>query len=200
MNTAAIATLAVTLIVAVAGYFAKYLNDSAVAATEARLERTNAQLRDLYGPLFSLARINGSTWGAFVKAQQGHGHFTTLRGGGVLPQTPTEVAIWRHWMTNVFQPLNAAMIQCVLEHADLLDETEMPEVLLRLGAHARGYEGVIASWDQDPAGESSNMSLIPFPGEALHRYTETKYIELKSRQQRLLEARRHRFRLKRPRG
>ena len=101
------------------------------------------------------------------------------------PETADEQEIWRHWMKHVFQPLNAAMVQCVIEHADLLDETEMPDVLLLLGAHARGYEGVIGAWDD---GASRNMSLTPFPRDALVTYTEAKYVDLKSRQRRLLEA------------
>lgn len=196
MSTATIATLGVTLTVAFAGYCAKYLNDTAVAATEARLERANAQLRELYGPLFSMVRINTSTWGAFLEVYQSSGLFQPREGGGIAPQTPEEEAVWRHWITHVFQPLNSAMAQCVIDHADLLDETEMPEALLLLTAHARGYEGVIAAWDVE--GDWSNISLTPFPGEALLRYTETKYVDLKSRQQRLLEARGRRFRLDRP--
>lgn len=195
MDTATIATLGVTLTVAVAGYFAKYLNDTAVASTEARLERTNVQLRDLYGPLFSMAQINTSTWEAFLDVHRQTGLFSQSLQGGVSPRTPEEEAIWRHWIKHVFQPLNAAMAQCVIEHADLLDETEMPHVLLLLGAHARGYEGVIGAWDL--TGEQPNMSLTPFPGEALLEYTQAKYIELKSRQQRLLEAKGTRFRLNR---
>ncbi len=55
----------VTIAVAVVGLAGKYWNDLRIAERKDRLERTNCQLRDLYGPLFALQRAGAATWQKF---------------------------------------------------------------------------------------------------------------------------------------
>jgi hypothetical protein len=183
MDNKTIITLAVTLFVALSGYIAKYVNDLQLARRKDLLERTNQQLRDLYGPLYALVSASNITWQAFkdMYCQDPLFHVE----GGIMPQSESTQRIWRHWMRNVFMPLNSEMARVVTEHADLLEEKEMPPCLLKLSAHVHGYKGVLASWDvQD---YSQHMSLTNFPKADLTEYAQSRYNELKSRQTTLLK-------------
>ena len=62
MTKETIITISVTLLVAFSGYVAKYINDLRIAQRKDKLERVNQQLRDLYGPLFSLIKASTITW------------------------------------------------------------------------------------------------------------------------------------------
>jgi hypothetical protein len=103
---------------------------------------------------------------------------------GIMPQSEETKRIWRHWMKNVFMPLNVEMAQVVIDHSDLLEEEDMPECLLLLSAHVHGYKGILAAWEEEDYSE--HMSLTPFPQKELLPYVESSYRELKARQSRLL--------------
>ena len=50
-------------------------------------------------------------------------------------------------MVTVFVPMHQQMMELVLEHADLIDESEMPLCLLDLCAHVSGYQAVLKQWE-----------------------------------------------------
>jgi hypothetical protein len=87
-------------------------------------------------------------------------------------------------MTSVFMPLNERMQVIVIDHADLLDEPEMPTCLLTLCAHVSAYKSVLSQWEQGDY--SRNWSVINFPREELLIYTEQTFKRLKAEQARLL--------------
>jgi hypothetical protein len=174
-------TTAFAILAGVLGFFGKVAYDLWMERRKDKLERINAQLRDLYGPLFSLVSVSTITWQAF-KARYARGpEFRAERG--IAPQTKEAAEVWRHWMTHVFMPLNSEMAELVVRHADLLEESQMPECLLLLSAHVHGYKGVLAAWATH--NYSEHMSLTPFPMD-LALYARTTYATLKSRQGRLL--------------
>jgi len=178
MDWKTIATLAVTILIAFSGYAVKYLNDLRLDQRKNQLERVNRQLRELYGPLFSLVRASGITWDAFLHRYKSQGYFQ--EGPGVSPKTEEEKAIWRHWIGHVFMPLNIEMASVVTEHADLLDGQEMPACLYLLMAHVNGYKGIVKAWEE--GNYSKHMSLTPFPGRDLLEYTKEKYHAFKAQQ------------------
>lgn len=182
MTNELIITISVTILVAFSGYIAKYLNDLRVTQRKDRLERVNQQLRDLYGPLFSLVKVSTITWKGFKDIYCSRPDFQVV--GGIRPQSKETKCIWRHWMKNVFMPLNAEMAKVVLDHSDLLEEEDMPECLLLLSAHVHGYKGIIAAWEEEDYSE--HMSLTPFPIKELLPYIEISYQKLKARQAQLL--------------
>jgi hypothetical protein len=182
MDSKTILTLAVTLFIALSGYAVKYLNDLQLARRKDMLERVNQQLRDLYGPLFALINASNITWQAFVAEYCQDPKFH--EDGGISPHSDETERIWRHWMRNVFMPLNSQMSKLIIDHADLLEEEEMPDCLLRLSAHVHGYEGVLAAWDEKDY--SHHKSLTRFPSEPLTEYATSSYGSLKSRQAQLL--------------
>lgn len=171
-----------TLLVAFSGYVVKYINDLRLAQRKDRLERVNLQLRELYGPLFSLINVSTITWKAFVEQYCRNQAFRTKNG--ILPKTEEAESIWRHWMQNVFMPLNLKMAQLITDHTDLLEDEEMPDCLLKLSAHVHGYKGIIAAWEEKDY--SRHVSLTPFPVEELFGYMENLYRKLKTRQSQLI--------------
>ena len=99
-----------------------------------------------------------------------------------------ELAEWRLWVTTVFLPNIQAMRDLVVGHADLLRESEMPPLLLRLCAHVSGYEITAARWADQDFGE--HQSVVPFPAAELGEYARQGFTSLKAEQARLLGGRR----------
>jgi hypothetical protein len=174
-------TVAFAILAGVLGFIAKAGYDLWMERRKEKLDRINAQLRDLYGPLFSLVSASTITWEAFRAEYASGPEFRSE--SGIAPQTTEAAKVWRHWMTHVFMPLNSEMAELVVRHADLLEESQIPECLLLLCAHVHGYKGVIAAWAAH--NYSEHMSLTRFPGD-LDTYALTTYARLKSRQARLL--------------
>ena len=161
---------------ALIGYLAKYLNDLRLAQRKDRLERVNRQLNELYGPLFALSRASTIAFEAF-QARYGR--------TSIWSDQPTEedMKTWQLWMTEVFMPHNNRMQETVIENAELLDESEMPECLLNLSAHVLTYKTVLKRWD---AGDFSEWwSVVSFP-KGILEYSKNAYSRLKARQLELL--------------
>lgn len=175
-------TVAFAIFGGVAAFVAKGVYELSLARRKDKLERVNQQLRLLYGPMFALVSVSTITWRAFVAQYCENSSFRA--GDGITPQTPEAEKIWRHWMENVFMPLNAQMAQLVTQNADLLEEEQMPDCLLSLSAHVHGYAGILAAWKQQDY--SRHMSLTPFPLHDLYPYATETYRKLKARQARLI--------------
>lgn len=173
-------TLLVSLFLALLGYFATYFNNLRLAQRKERLDRINQQLQKLYGPLFSLVRVSTITWDAFRENGTRRGPYWDKDN----PPTDEEATEWRLWMISVFMPLNERMQEIVIEHADLLDEPEMPNCLLMLSAHVSAYKSVLRKWKNGDY--TQNTSVINFPREELLVYTEQTFKRLKAEQSQLL--------------
>ncbi|MCZ0990495.1 hypothetical protein [Streptomyces diastatochromogenes] len=176
------ATVIVTVGLALIGYLATYLNGLRLAQRQARLTRVNQQLSDFYGPLFALMEANSrtyDTWSVKYARPDGSDPFRHET-----PPTEQELAEWRIWATTVFIPNIKAMRDVVVTKADLLIEEEMPDALLQLCAHVSGYEITAARWAQGNYEE--HLSVITFPGRALREYIRDRFTQLKREQARLL--------------
>jgi len=175
-------TVAFAILSGTAAFLAKGAYELSLARRKDKLERVNQQLRLLYGPLFSLMNVSTITWHAFIDQYCENPNFRV--GDRYAPQTPEAEKIWRHWMENVFMPLNAQMAQLVTENADLLEEEQMPDCLLKLSAHVHGYTGILAAWNKQDY--SRHVSLTPFPIRDLHPYATETFRKLKARQAALI--------------
>jgi hypothetical protein len=180
MDWKTILTLSATILIALIGYLITYLNNLRLARRKDRLEIVNRKLRDFYGPLFALVRASGIAWAAFRNKYRPGGAFW-----GVSPSpTLEEAAAWRLWILEVFMPLNLRMEKIIIENADLLEESRMPECLLALCAHVSAYKPVLKQWESGKFSE--HTSVINFPNVELTRYTEDAYTRLKEEQSKLL--------------
>jgi hypothetical protein len=115
-----VASLAVTLAVALTGFLATYFNGLRLAQRKDRLDRVNRQLSELYGPLLALVSASHHSWEAFRR------HYRTTTWSYWDPKDPPnqeEEQAWRQWMRHVFMPLNERMMELVVTKADLLETT-----------------------------------------------------------------------------
>jgi hypothetical protein len=89
-------------------------------------------------------------------------------------------------MRVVFTPSNRRIVQLIEEHSHLLEDDDMPQVLLDFCAHVAGYEVTITDWDRGDY--SVLVSIIDHPGSVLPRYAASRFTDLKTRQRQLPRA------------
>src|SRR4051812_23320351 len=127
----------------------------------------------------ALSRTNTTAWATFV------GHYAKDRAwlfdGGPVPEGLLEA--WQGWMTTVFMPANRSMVELALSKADLLEDDEMPSVLMALSAHVAGYEVLLKRWEKNDY--SQLTSLLNYPDD-LPKYAAARFTELKQKQRTLL--------------
>jgi hypothetical protein len=173
MPDAIIAGLA-TVAVAILTYFFTYINNRIQNSWQTRLERTDAQLKDFYGPLLALSQTSDRTWRLLMKEYKNDLEKLIREDNGDL---------WVLWVTEIFQPINKKMSSIIVEHADLLAGDSMPECLLNLVAHTSGYDATIERWKK---GDRKEMfSIVDWP-DNLTKYLETSFTKLKEEQQDLI--------------
>jgi len=163
-------TIEAAIIVAVIGAALKYVNDLAVARRKDRLERLSLQLRDLYGPLYSLDRAAREAWLTFRKL---HRPKVSAFWDPADPPSAEDAAAWRLWMTEVFMPINLRMEQAIVGHADLLIEPQIPRCLLDFCAHVAAYKAIMKQWGQDDF--SHHVASVSYPWEPLRKYVTDSY-------------------------
>lgn len=170
----------VSVLVALIGYALKHLHDLHLARRKDRLDRVSRQLSELYGPLFALNAAAGRLRKEFMNLHAPSSEAPTFWGSGQAP-TLEQAEAWRLWMTTVFMPLNVEMRDRVVDHADLLEDSDgMPACLLDLCAHVAGHETVLEGWRSgnfDPRDPDDNRSVIKYPAPDLGRYVETTFFK-----------------------
>lgn len=177
--------ITIPFFIALAGYVATYLNNLAINVRKDRLERVNRQLAELYGPLYALSRATDISREAF--RQKYHPGKSFLPADAIKSdEIRTAVMLW---MSEVFMPFNMTMEKVVVEHADLLIGSEMPQCLLDLCAHVASHRVIIKRWESGDLSEYT--ALVPFPREDLLKYAEESFRQLKREQMQLLKALEH---------
>ena len=140
---------------------------------QARLARVSSQVRELYGPLNAMVDVNERIWEA-------------LRESELPPQAERQPEVgtesWRRWRDGALMPANRKMRDLIVENADLLVETEIPQVLRDFCAHVTSAEIILAA----EAEGISERPLIPHPGAAYVKYVRKTFVALKLEQQQLL--------------
>ena len=140
---------------------------------QARLARINSQVRELYGPLNAMVDVNERIWEA-------------LRDSELPPQIERRPDVgtesWQRWRDGALMPANRRMRDLIVENADLLVGTEVPQVLRDFCAHVTSAEVILIA----EAKGKSERPLIPHPGAAYVDYVRKTFISLKLEQQQLL--------------
>ncbi len=182
----------VAIVLAIVGYFVKYLNDLRIMTKKALLEseknklsselnRVNEQLEKFYGPLKALNESSEIAWSGFrQKYRSNTPHYFSNND---MPNEE-ELKAWRLWMSIVFMPNNNKMFEIINSRLDLLIEEEMPESLKLLCAHVAAYKTVIHKWEQNDFSE--HTSIINFPAREVNKYVDSSFSKLKKRQNELI--------------
>jgi hypothetical protein len=171
--SAAVITASASIVVAVLVFI---LNQRAQVQQEhrqARLARVSSQLRELYGPLNMLVDVNERIWEALRESR-------LPTRAERRPEAGTED--WRRWRDHALMPANHKMRDLIIEHADLLLETDVPQPLRDFCAHVTSMEIVVAA----QAKGVKEAALIHHPGAAYISYVRDTYEYLKNEQQHLL--------------
>jgi hypothetical protein len=171
--TAAVIAASASVLVAVLVFVLNQREQIRQERRQARLTRLSSQLRELYGPLNAMVDVNERIWEA-------------LRDFELPPQTERRPEAgtdsWRRWREGALMPTNRKMRDLIVEHADLLVETEVPQALRDFCAHVTSIEIVIAA-------ETKGMTeppLISHPGAAYVTYVRNCFTALKLEQRKLL--------------
>ena len=77
------------------------------------------------------------------------------------------------------------MRDVIVDHADLLDEERIPDLLLEVCAHVAAYEAILKRWEKEDYRE--HATPINFPSDKLRAYAGAGVRRLKSEQQQLLK-------------
>jgi len=171
------------IVLFIVGWMFTYFHKRKVDTRNASLDRVNAQLRQLYGPLYAHLHSINAAWNAFVEnfwpehGQAGyfaHGHVTTEE----------EKERWRHWMTEVFHPANMEVKRLIIDNMDLMEEDTVPQVFLDTLAHVEVYQSVVKQWEKGDF--SHHTSILNYPDRELMEVVEETFFKLRQRQQELI--------------
>ena len=176
-----------TLLLALVGYLVTYIVNLSLTRRADRLKRVNLQLRELYGPMYTLTQATQEAWDAYTgKYWDDHSLMIEHRRTGTTEEKKYRSEIWRRWTKHVFMPLNRQLYDLIINKGDLLveSESEMPPELLAFIAHVSSYEAVLAQWDEQDYSEL--FSVINFP-KALSIYAEIHFKQLLDIQSKLLQ-------------
>jgi hypothetical protein len=173
--TTAIIAASASVLVAVLAYILNQRGQIQQEGRQALLARVSSQVRELYGPLNALVDINERIWDA-------------LRDSELPPQSERSpdagTESWQRWRDVALMPANRRMRDLIIEHADLLIDTAVPQVLRDFCAHVTALEIVISAEGDD----SHVRPLTPHPGAAYVEYVQESFVTLKQEQQRLAQA------------
>ena len=178
MDAKTIVTTLVSVLLAVAGYLAAHASRLRLDQRTNQLNRINAQLAELYGPLFALSSATSTAWKQFRgKYRPGRAFFDGE------PPSDADLVAWRLWMREVFMPSNLRMTELITSKSDLLIEDHIPTCLLTLCAHVAAYQAVLKRWEERDFSE--HTALVNFPLDVLD-YASKSFLFLKREQARLL--------------
>lgn len=175
----------VTVFIAIMGYFATYLNNIRISKRNAKIERVNRQLNELYGPLYALSHISKKLFEDF-----------TTRNNMTGPDNIWVFANdeqreeWILWMKTVFMPNNLSIYRLIRTKADLLIENDLDPSLLDACAHTGDWEIMLKKWkDWKEGGMSSERPdvtpKVAFP-DNLGNYAHESFKKLKREQEELM--------------
>lgn len=174
--SAAVITASASILVAVLVFVLNQRAQIQQERRQIRLSRINSQLRELYGPLNALLDVNERIWKDLRQSRlpaRADRH----------PEAGTED--WRRWRDNALMPINRKMRDLIIEHADLLVESDVPQPLMEFCAHVGSLEIVLAAEAQG----AQESALVTHPGDSYVTYIRRTFQDLKGEQQHLLRDR-----------
>jgi hypothetical protein len=171
--TAAVIAASASVLVAVLAFTLNQRGQIRQERRQARLARVSSQVRELYGPLNAMVDVNERIWEALRDSE-------LPTQAERRPEAGTDN--WRRWRDAALMPANRRMRDLIVEHADLLVEAEVPQVMRDFCAHVSSMEIVLAA----EASGVAERPLIGHPGDAYVTHVRERFVALKLEQQRLL--------------
>ena len=175
------------ILIFAAGWLVTFVYDRRKRAHEARLERINRQIRDLYGPLLAAIRESEVAWDLYEVHFNEHfqpGLDANRRDpDGPYQPGSEKLATWMRWNREILQPINDRMRRTIEMNLDLFDERDVPKNLRGLLDHVISWQAVLSDW---AAEDYSRIHAVnKFPGD-LKAYVKGRFLELKQEQEMLL--------------
>jgi hypothetical protein len=177
----AVITASASIVVAVLVFMLNRSHQFYFERRQVELSRINAQLRDLYGPLYALVQVNEMIWDA-------------MKDNSIIPSRDSRIKIqelnndsletWKTWLNNSLMPINLRMRELIIGYADLIIENQIPNTLLTFCAHVSTYEVLLRSEGEE--GLTLRDALIRHPGDEFVDYFGRSFVTLKAEQARLL--------------
>lgn len=182
-STIALIGIAVSILVAATGWIIAYVSKRQLDSRMAQLERVNRQLRELYGPLYIGLEAANRTWEAFWdKHRPAHGE--SYYFGPSVEVTEKEKEVWRNWIENVFEPMNAKAEEILTNNIDLFESDEIPDAFVDALAHIASYRAVLAQWKESDFSE--HVAVNNWPRNELIAIVKPAYEKLRKEQRALL--------------
>jgi len=178
MSDALIAAMAVILAALLAALLS-YMQARRLQRSQARLERLNAQLEELYGPLYATLEASRIAYSRFLDKLR-PGSSSLFFDPGSPPASNEELRLFRQWIETVSHPRATRAYELIITRAHLLIEDEMPACLLQFCAHKAGYDVVTQKWKHRDFSE--HLSVVRHPGEELYNYLRQSFTWLKREQ------------------
>ncbi len=166
----------------------KYLYEVKQRTRAEKLSRIEAQLKQLYGPLYALVNARKKSWAIF-ESKTRVDEWDRLTQA--IPEEDKEE--WKRWMRSEFQETNERIYRLIVENADLYIENGLPVCFESFIAHYAQYRIIISRWD---AGDDCILfAETRYPGLPLEVYAQEAFLKLKATQFKLLG---HRHELSEP--
>lgn len=124
----AIAAISAALLAAIVSYW----QAQTLQRRQARLARLNAQLEELYGPVYATLEASRIAYRRLDKLRPGS---ASLFDDEEQPPTQEELQIFRLWIETVSHPRATEAYKLIISKAHLLIQNEMPPCLLDFCAH-----------------------------------------------------------------
>lgn len=168
---------------ALAGYIFTYYNSQKSEQRRARIERINAQLRDLLGPLLAYVTATKSAYEACWRQHSPDGTREGFQDALHARPDGPEASAYRQWMVHVLQPLNEKASDIIINGFSLLEGSSIDPQLLQLVAHTSAYRVLLERWK---TGDNQRFaSAISYP-DRLEEWVRKEFARLKRTQAKLL--------------
>ncbi len=173
-ETTGLLAMASAIIVAVINHIISGLRSRAAEKRQTKLSYVEAQIRDLFGPLYAFSYSNQYIYEAY---KQHHADIIlALDSGQVL--SGEQAKSWMLWTEKVFQPHNLKMRDIIYHSAHLFNSATMPEIVLKFLAHVESYEAIISTFDEEHLILSNQ--IVPYP-EGFSDFISAEYVKVSNR-------------------
>jgi len=160
--------IAITSVVAVIGYFAKYFIEKHFQKQNKKLEYIDKQINEFYGPLYILLKTGKSIFGNLIS-----------KNNSALSFIVNNSVDWQLWIKNVFIPMNLKIEKLILEKGYLMIEDTSNDYFDDFMIHSSKYKILAEKWNQNDFSRCHTDKAFP---SKLIKYSEDSLNKLRNKQ------------------